>query len=279
MLTVKVCSGIGDIHWVLQKLYPLTQHEDKRGLKVYLKIADSGPRRALPFIDMLPWIRGAEYSKEFNTLDVLGADQVETIPDEGEIFLQTNTWLESGKNLVDWLPDLHTPYWYPIDIKERYHKQAEEICKDNPIGIFPASLHGNLNYQNIGKGWSAEKWLELCLKLEEDRPIIIMGAEWDRGMIEYLEGSTRNRTILQSQPLGLVLACIQRLKYFYSFPSGLGIISELLGTPTTMFMSSHLEKMIGTWGDPGNKRHKVCLFPETVDELLEENASIPSFSN
>jgi len=277
MLTVKVCSGIGDIHWVLQKLYPLTQ----QGLKVYLKIADSGPRRALPFIDMLPWIRGAEYSKKFNTLDVLKAQPYHDIRglDNEEIFLQANTHLESGMNLVDWLPEMHTPYWYPIDIKERHHKQAEELCKDNPIGIFPASLHGNFNYQNIGKGWSSEQWLELCNKLEEDRPIIIMGAEWDRGMIEYLEGNTRNRIILQSEPLGLVLACIQRLKYFYSFPSGLGIISELLGTPTTMFMSSHLEKMIGTWGDPTNKRYKVCLFPETVDELLESNESLFSLSN
>lgn len=272
MLTVKVCSGIGDIHWVLQKLYGW-----KGNKKIFLKIADSAPQRALPFIDMLSWINGAEYSREFKTRDVLSAALVKNLPEDGEVFLQANTWLESGKNLVDWMPGLHTPYWYPIEIKNRYHRQAEELCRNNPIGIFPSSIQGNLNYEMIGGGWSVGKWLELCQELEKDGPIVIMGADWDRGMIEYLADNTNNAIVLQSEPLGLVLACIQRLKYFYSFPSGLGIVSEMLGTPTTMFMSSHLEKMIGTWGDPNNDRHRVCLFPKTIEEAIDE--SIPSFSH
>ena len=266
-MIIKVPTGIGDVLWILQKFY---LWED-RPEKIIVKIAKEEPHRVLPFLKLFDWLEPS-YDNNLTTREVLEKGDFKgdfEYHKDHAVFIHANYHLQRGWRIEDFCPNLPTAFEIPMNL-ESYAGNPNKTF----IGIFPASLESEKGFSNYG-GWSRHQWVELINILFKKHPgieIEVFGAEFDREMIEYIaeNSNTPVRTII-GRDIDHVLALMQTLNYIFAFPSGMGILAEMLKIPCCMFMANHLEKMIGTWGrlESYESRYDVRLFPENMKFLDE----------
>jgi len=253
MRTVKVCAGIGDNIWILQKLV-------NAGEKFTFEIATDQPRRGKQLFDLLPsLVEEAEYSPHFTSLHPMNQDANEyykkwsEVP-EGEICLSANVWLEQGNRIEDYLPDLKTSYELPFVTKE-YAKTAKKDMPEGDtkyIGIYTSSYSSSRNWGF----WDEVQWCELITQLNKggNYKFVLIGADFDTDLKTNLAKMLKAVNIpfltVIGQNLGYVVEVMKRLDYFIAFPSGLPIMSTMLKVPTLMFYPPHLEKLMYAWADP-----------------------------
>ncbi len=272
MRSIKVCAGIGDNIWILQKLV-------NAGEKFIFEIASDKPQRGKQIFDLLPsLVEEAEYSPYFTSLHPMNQDANEyykkwsDVP-EGQICLSANVWLEQGKRIEDYLPDLETSYKLPFVTKE-YAKTAK---KDMPkgdtkyIGIYTSSYSSARNWGF----WDEQNWCQLISLLGEHNSnykFVLIGADFDTdlnsNLIQMLTALKIPFQTVIGQNLGYVVEVMKRLDYFVAFPSGLPIMSTMLKVPTLMFYPAHLSKMQYAWADPKlieDHTYHPMLFPDAED--------------
>jgi ADP-heptose:LPS heptosyltransferase len=120
-------------------------------------------------------------------------------------------------------------------------------------------------------------------KHNPDYKFVIIGASFDTDLADQLIklverfGIHYSRVIGQS--LGYVIEAMKRLKYFFSFPSGLGILAPTVSCPIAMFYPPSLSNLINTWADPNDIKtglYKGCLFcePEQILNWCIKNKKI-----
>lgn len=253
MLHFAICSGIGDTCWMLQKL-----QNWKPPQPIHFHVVDGMPRRTLPFLEMVPWLGGASYSR-VTTREVLnGSVPATATPDDLARWgrnmnrpqpLQCNTHLEDGKDLRTWLPDLRTSYRLNLDIPKASQERAIAWRQGafRYAVVYAASKAGSRNWN----GWDALAWADGIKHISQrvDR-VLLVGAEWDRDLADEickLRPEAVN-LIAQTSPADVAALC-QKAALVMGFPSGIPILSTLLGTPTFMFWPSHLERMMYAWVD------------------------------
>jgi hypothetical protein len=288
MRTIKVCPGIGDNVWLLQKLINANEH-------FTFQLPDGKPQRGKQIFDLLPRVSAkCEYSKKVKTFAVEAENIQSIIPlwssiDQNDFYLSANKHLEAGKRIEDFLPDLPTSFRVNWDT-EQYETRALELLQDKKqyIGLYGSSYNTTRKWSF----WDEHKWLELAKMIYKHNPdsaFVIIGAEWDldlgRNLVKLLEqeGIPYANTI--GEPLGVVIEIMKLLKYFFSFPSGLGILAPTVGCPVTMFYpdgrngSPDLSKMMNAWAsleDIESGLYKGCLFcePEAIFNWVVENKKI-----
>lgn len=254
--TIKVCAGIGDNIWLIQKLL-------KTGEKFRFEVAGEKPHRGKQIFEITPDIvADVSYSDEFSSLNSIN-DGVQKIAQkwsdvtQHEFFLSANEHLEAGLRLETFMPDLPTMFRVPWETKQ-YEIDAARILpvRSNEhrryIGLYGSTYSVVRNWGF----WEAPEWLELATKVNKlsEVTFIIMGAKFDMDLATELSARLERWGIrhikLIGWPLGLVVEVMRRLTYFFSFPSGLGILSTSVGCPTLMFYPPHLEAMIPAWAEP-----------------------------
>lgn len=288
MRTIKVCAGIGDNVWLLQKLV-------STGEQFIFELPDGQPQRGKQVFDLLPSIAAeARYVPGLN-YQVLRKGNAQydyarwhQIKQQG-IYLTCNAWLEAGKPLASFFPDLpisyHLPYVIPKEdtkaVKKDFAmKKGEEVSL---VGIY-ASAYGTTRAWKEFGAWSAREWCELITSIYIERPatvFVIMGAEWDNGMakeiLEHLRTCKIKAVSTVGKGLGYTLELMKLLTYAIYFPSGLPIMGEscMGACDCLMFYTTNIQKIMGTWADPARKadnRFKECLFtePAKVYEWLRD---------
>ncbi len=274
--TIRTCAGIGDAVFLIKKLV-------NAGEMFNIMLPDGKPQRGHQIWELLPnltesihYVSGMTYKNiEHFSQHKHGWNNIR----QPEFYLSANKWLEDGKRIEHYLPDLKTSHIIDWNIKQ-YEAQAKKdysVKKDvKYIGIY-ASAYSTV--RNWGF-WDAEGWYRLIRMIHAERPkwkFVILGAEWDndlaKDLLNHLNAGDKNipHVAVIGQPLGYVMQVMKRLDYGFYFPSGLPIVSETLkgGSDLTMFFPPHLEKMMGTFCDPARKesgRLKECLFcsPEDI---------------
>jgi ADP-heptose:LPS heptosyltransferase len=276
--TIKVCAGIGDSIWLMQKL--INQNE-----KFHFQIPDSSPQRGKPLFDLLPQVTAsAEYVpglsyKKLARENIQGRKKRWMDITEKTMYLTANQHLESGLRIEHFLPDLPTSYKLNYMTSEADHLTAAEILKDEQrayIGIYPSAYS---NARNAG-GWDAASWFKLIKMLYKGKDIcfVIVGAPYDVGITETLTAEMEQYNIpfinTTGQPLGVVIELLKRFSYFVGFPSGLSIINETLGKDGVMFYQVKDKGIINMWAEPGRIKTgniKECLFcpPEQIYDWIK----------
>lgn len=280
--TIKVCPGIGDSIWLIQKL--INSNERFR-----FQIPDGTPQRGKPLFDLLPQVAvSAEYVpglsyKKLARENIQAKKRRWMDIKEQSMCLTANQHLESGMRIEEFLPDLPTSYKLTYMTSKEDHIAAGEILKDERIyiGIYPSAYS---NARNAG-GWDAREWFKLIKLLYKGKDIsfVIIGAAYDEGITEPLMNELALYNIpainTTGQSLGVVIELLKRLSYFIGFPSGLSIINETLGKDGVMFYQQKDKGIINMWAEPERIKAgkiKECLFcePEKIFDWVKNEYNL-----
>lgn len=263
MRTIRVCAGIGDNLWVLQKLV-------NAGQKFHFKIAGDKPRRGHQIFDLLPQITASYEYASFDSGQVIKRDASGCHNPKGpqlkyshfnkdDFYLCCNHHLERGQRLEEWLPDLETSYLMDYTTSDSDQNEAFRVLQgvtedDLVIGLY-GSCYSVLRHWNF---WQPDTWAlfadYLNLNAKRNVVFVVVGASFDldlgQKMITELEGMTLTHRNCIGKSLGCVVEVMKRMDAFFSFPSGLGVLSSSLNIPTMFFYPPHLDKMKNAWASP-----------------------------
>lgn len=275
--TIRTCAGIGDNIWVLQKLI-------NTGERFNFELPDGTPRRGAQIFELLPqicdtvsYVPGLSY----NTLARFTETGKWRNIIKHTFYLECNKWLESGRMLKDWLPDLPTSYKLPWKVP------VAPVNTGNIIGIYGSAYSTQRAWKQFG-AWGCDEWMKLIKlihSLDKGYKFVVIGAEWDNDFATELTRRMTEQKIPFVNTVGSKLEAVmnwmQSFHYAFYFPSGLPILSESLegGSDCLMFYTHNIAKIIGTWCDPERRadgRFKECLFcrPEDIYEWCIENGKI-----
>ncbi len=288
MRKIKVCAGIGDNIWLLQKLINSGEQFD-------FELPDGKPQRGKQIFDLLPQVAAsATYVPGLTYKKLADRNQQNFNPLWQNIklrsfYLSANTHLEQGKRIEDFLPDLKTSF--RIDWDTPGTSWIDHGGK-TLIGIYGSSYSTSRSWGF----WDAAKWFKLIRMihhLEHGKfRFVLIGAQWDLDLVGdlikyiglYNSGGSRSEDKVDfvntvGESLGHVVDYMSQLDYFFSFPSGLGILAPTVGCPVTMFYPTHLKKMINAWASPEDIEtgsYKGCLFcePEEIFKWVIDNKKI-----
>jgi ADP-heptose:LPS heptosyltransferase len=266
--TIKVCAGIGDSIWLIQKL--INQPE-----KFHFHIPDGSPQRGKPLFDLLPQVTASATYVPNLTYTKIKAENAQAKKNkwaqikEKEFYLSANLHLEQHKRIENFLPDLPTSYQLEYKTTAQDVSTAERLLFDGQkryIGIYTSAYS---NARNAG-GWVMADWFRLIrLMHSKNRDIcfVIVGALYDVGITDELTAEMRANRIpfvnTTGQPLGVVVELLKRFSYFIGFPSGLSILNETLAKDGVMFYTEKDKGIINCWADKDRIMAgsiKECLF-------------------
>lgn len=289
MRTISVCAGIGDNIWILQKLI-------NSGEQFHFNLPDGRPQRGKQIFDLLPqvaasasYVPGLSY-KKLKRENIQNKKRLWEQINEKEFCLSANVHLEQGKRIEDFLPDLPTSFKLPWVTTDKEVETASKRLWLNTkyIGIYGSSYSTSRTWGF----WDERKWMELIRKIHEHDPeykFVIIGAQWDldlgRNLCRMLSEERIAYVDTIGDSLGTVVEIMKRLTYFFSFPSGLGILAPTVDCPVTMFYpdgkngAPNLSKMMNAWASPDDiesGQYKGCLFcePEAIFNWVVEHKKI-----
>lgn len=261
-------AGIGDISWIYSKICHI---EPLFGRKVLVYVPAEKPERAPQFLQLLPNIRWGGYTQQVTSWDILTQSVPSDWPDHmgwtpimgvKPLNIAANVHLEMGNKLATWLPKLPTSYHYTLGLTVPQVNEAENIVKNLPRPIFFVYV-SNREKDSIKAGgwslWSSEQWLwflRSIIDIPECRngSFIFAGASWDKDKTEHISNAIRGlgRPViaLVGMDIGVVLRCLGRSNYCFSYPSGIGIMANVLRTPALMLLPWLLRNLETAYADP-----------------------------
>ncbi len=269
MLHLRVPAGIGDISWCYSKLADLEEN-----LAFY--ISGDGIRRSLPYVQSLPNVVHAEYQN-------FGFHQISRtcLPHDtsrkeflskasGRItHFALNDFLEKGNRIETFMPELPTNLHYNIITSDESKSFAQNTLKhcNVPFGIFTSNFICATGWN----GWLLDKWKFLITQLHLTLPqltFVLLGAPCDKPFVDDL-----SKIITPIDHINLagqtdfksLVEVLKILKYLVAFPSGIGVLANILNIPCFMFYPQHLNKLIYSWPDLKSIKDLSCtgcIFPE-----------------
>jgi len=275
MRRIIVPPGIGDNIWIFQKLI-------NSGEKFDFVIPNSQPQRGKQIFDLLPQlVNSAEYSEEKISYRTIAKKNMQHYYPKfrdfhrPNFYLTANKHLEEGKRIEKFLPDLQTSFKFDWNTAKYTNLVGKLIFPGKKyIGIYGSS-YSNARAWGF---WNEYKWFELIDRIRNHNPeytFVLIGADFDIDLHDQLAKLLKKYNISHikviGEPLGYVIEVMKRLHYFFSFPSGLGILAPTVQCPVAIFYPPHLVNLMNTWPDPADidsGLYKGCLFCEPA-EILE----------
>ncbi len=237
-----VPPGIGDSGWIYSKLERLAR---RRTVSFYPN--NDPPNRGLPFVQLMPNICAPYYACEpYNKslphlLDPL-TTKLENLPD-GIYRLSLNPHLEAGHRLETAFPDQPTNFHYQLNLPAPGPIEAQlDGRPEKQIGFYCSSY---AHREDI-RFWLPEQWLHFLGKVAArigPCRFIALGTVYDdrtAHVAQALRKAGYDVIMCMSQDIGTTLNLIQRLHYFFAFPSGLGTMSDVLRVPCMMWFWGNL---------------------------------------
>jgi hypothetical protein len=269
VLTFFVPPGIGDFSAMYSKLCNIDR-------EIFIRPARDAPPRLSPFLDILPKVRNGYYASHNSDAAVKqtlppGTD-LRTLPD-GDYFLSVNQWLEEGNRIEDWIPG-ETSFHYEFDIPQgdltRAHALLSPMGDAPRIGVY-TSAYGNSRHWGF---WGWKEWAEfldgIVLMVPDETQFIFIGAEYDLAISEIVHGGLLSKYVNSNYFVGLTdigttVELIRNFDYFFTFPSGLGFLADVVNTPHTMWFPKGLSKMMNTFTDP----RSICAMHQLFESPQE----------
>ena len=272
--------GIGDASWIWSKVKHLPA---ATGYPVVFSMPDAQPQRGHQLFDYLPEATWAGYETGWRNADVFKRTlpPTATYPDFTPGIwqaLEVNTWLEKGRSLADWLPDLPVDYHYPLYFPDDEKHEAAALLAGlpRPIYAFYTSNRDKENYPGWAL-WSVADWTHvICALLAEGGSALFIGADYDRDKTLAVEALVREAGVptrkCLGKRLGTALAALSACAGCVSYPSGIGILAGVLGVRTAMLLPDckHHHQLNG-FIDPIDRSfglYEVFVNPP-VEEVIE----------
>lgn len=279
-LKINVPAGIGDFSWIYSKLVNL-------GISLDVQVSPDQPARNLPYAQLLPAVAEASYGgygyKHLKPRALSSSTtkaQLIGFAESGErICLEANGHVEAGLRIEQYLPDLPVSFHYDVRIDDGQKNKAEALFNTaQPYILVYASSMGSVK---SWRGWVASDWVNFMISLRhrtQDVPFVLTGAGWDADLGLEIEHATKKAGVNLTNLVGkthiaATLHLMRRSAYFVSFPSGLGILANVLNVAATMLYPPQIQSIIGTWADPETTksgRFKECKFcaPDALAEWI-----------
>jgi hypothetical protein len=277
MLVFSVPPGIGDISWCYSKVADIAKRRP-----VGFRICDNMPQRASDYVDLLPNITNLGYTA--GTFPELTVPRMTRLADlskleDGEYGLFLNKYLEEGHKLADIHPEQATDYHYEMNIPERCKSKAKEFLdamKGGPrIGFYASSHQHRAEFEF----WSAQEWaifMGIIAGLFPGCSLIALGADYDdrtKDAYAALKNNGFNVTSAVGQAeIGTSIEIIRGLDFLFAFPSGLGILADVVDTPCQMWywFKEEQKRFPNTYADPKNiesGRHMNLYYASVPDSV------------
>ena len=270
--TLRVCAGIGDNIWLIQKLVNAQE-------RFKFLVAGEEPRRGRQIFDLLPSLAFSTKYGEFYSRGVAIANATRpeanatwaSLRRRDDFYLSANEYMETGRRIEEFLPDLPTSFRIDWMCPPAAKAEAAELL---PEGVRWIGLYGCCYSTARAWGfWGVVEWIRLASALREalDAPVgfVVVGAAFDTDLggrlVSMLSALGMRVSVIIGRPLPVVVEAMKRMKFFFSFPSGLGILAPTVGCPTLMFYPPFLEKMKNAWADPKaieSGSYKGMVFPK-----------------
>jgi glycosyltransferase involved in cell wall biosynthesis len=254
-LKITVHPGLGDLSWLYSKFANLDRPLD-------LTVCEDATHRSGPFLELLPNVYDYHYSTgqlDYERLKTCWNGTYEEIlaaESRGDrIYLSCNNWVDNGRRLEDWLPDLATDFHYEIPLSHDAYIASAHLL---PPGAMYIAIHtASLGGMKAWDGWGPGEWLEFIQAIASEYPhivFVLLGATWDEDMADQLrplltQSGITHLNLVGKTDLALTLAVLRRCRYVVGFASGVSILANVLQIPTLMLYPSHLHLLMHAWPD------------------------------
>jgi hypothetical protein len=253
-LHVGLPPGIGDAHWVCQKLPALREHLGVTRLVAHINEDPDHHTvhylRLVPFIDEavcdrsvpldytreLPDYPGPRWSTLEGSANIAGLDYM----------LCANAHLERGERIETWLPGLATTYSYPLTLSAEARAWAKSMMPSPTMLLYPSGMSANEWFH--GHWWTATNWMQVIEGLNHLGITPILVGAPSSSDLEYrerlMQAAEYRLQVAGRAPAYLdligrttheqVMALIERCIAIAGLNSGLVIVSSALNVPTVM---------------------------------------------
>lgn len=260
-ITLTVPQGLGDIFWVYQ-LYA----KKFDVINFTIGIANKPNEiqlRAVDWLYTLPKVGNVDWVQmEIQPYRELLAYDGPLLEEDG--VYACNKPLERGVRLEE----LGDPQW---DVPVRMN----DVIGFNYTCLY---VSGNAKMNGIEGQWQDYEWIEFVklfhTKYPNTPPMVVIGAEFDRDMVEFLCENILNVTSFIAEPPSKVLTVIKKANFFIGYQSGLGVMADNLDTPQLMMYFEKYQDLRYAWCKPQNVKTKfhadtMDRSPSQVIESLE----------
>jgi len=254
-----VPPGIGDTGWIYSKVEALALQR-----RVSFFPCNDPPRRALPYLQLLPNIYAPGYANVAyrNSRKLIlhpGADLSKLA--NGTYHVSLNSHLEAGRRLEEAFPAQATNLHY--NMKLPASGGLEKRLDEEPglrIGFYCSSNRhrGELRF------WDTAQWVQFLEGVKKEVgpcTFVAVGAPYDDRTVDVAARLTSvGHHVLSffGQDIGHTMNLMLRMHYFFAFPSGLGISADVLNLPCMMWFwgnlprHGHMKGIFTSWADPKN---------------------------
>lgn len=264
--------GIGDIMWLLQKLFPNTDRTFN--IHSWDRTTVSSPfLKGLERIENVNQFKGRfstfsnfknHCAKEYVKYCKMSRDQINNLND---IYLEANTFAEAGNRLENYLPNLpDIQFQLPWKTNEESTKEVSDLNTGrNSIVIYTSTIKNNKVPQHTGK-WKSENWLEIIDSIIKTFPgiqIHWVGSSYDTDFKDLIHKyfSEELITYFVDKPAEFLIPLLKTSNCFISYQSGISCISMSENIPTTMFYFDNLSKLPNSLCPPTSLNNKHIYNP------------------
>jgi len=232
-------AGIGDVAWALAKLLTVIREREAAGQTVTVWLPDGEQHRAGDYLRMLDVKH--DYLPGWSTRACWDRPDQPPIPDHGWFSTHANRTLEEGRRLETYYPDL--PLIYP---------RPRIKARDSATGPFVCLFAGTRGY--MSGQLPAAYWRGIAERLSKRvAPVRWIGAGADVEFLEEIAPIHKFDGHLIDRPLDEVLAAVTSplCRGLVGVASGVTISATVAGCRVWLAYPSHLDKMPGSWEQPG----------------------------
>lgn len=243
--------GIGDCHWPCQKLKGLRKFFGGRPIHAYVNRAPN--HDSVGYLRLIPHIERAEFSTFApKFLNQLAPDYREpkwaTLEGSAnwcgfDYVFNANAWMEAGKPIADWMPELETEYSFDYRINDLSLSVSHRIMPEPRVLLHLCNEKANRYFH--GMWWGLDDWADVIRRLN-DRDIIPMivgaGTVADLSFVNRLATECAGIQFVSAAgrtTIAEIVDMLRRCRLFIGLNAGLGIVSASMGTPTLIMWADN----------------------------------------
>jgi SAM-dependent methyltransferase len=270
---IMVPSGIGDAYWVMVKLPGFLRAHGLGQPDVWVQDA-GGPKRTEPFLRTLPLVHAAGYKQAGHSAifqeaymqkgrtvfpDVYGVDW----------FIAYNGVMRHGVSLEEADPQYGEQWWPRMHFSKAARDFQRRIAEPGPYVLCFFTNSGMYGHWLAEYGperiWETLTWLQrLGLR------IVVMGAEWDRGMIGDLTAQ-RNAgwtNLVGQTTYDEMLGMVRGASLVFGWPAGNTLLGPTLGVPTVLVWNKYFDRRFWTNCAPPGSPYAVLDSKDLTAEAV-----------
>ena len=243
-------GGLGDILWCAGKKF--SDHP----VPIFITISQENrmrPRRAGIMVDHLPNVIGWTWGDQTfapGGQDWTGADDPccaigKTWAEIGRlnapIRLECNRWLEGGRRIEGWLPDLPTTHHFEFEPCGPPSFEIKRPCVVLHLAGWPDGTH--------------QLWVSACDLFRQFAHVYIVGGSYDRRPRAVYNSAARGDgrvTLVEDTDWATVVGLLEACSYCLGHASGFTAVADVLRVKGAVLNPAYVPKLVNTWNSPDN---------------------------